>query len=94
MVTMTLSEYAQWVNLPATRALLDHLQALSLTECQAWGNGMHTGTTQDETVQKNAKALGRVEGFQQARYSLTSGKGFKVGDMQSLIIIPDKEDKE
>jgi len=53
-------EVVQWCGHPITKALLYSLYGDMAGHFESWANGDFTGETNDETIQKNSKALGSV----------------------------------
>lgn len=59
---------AQWLNSLATVEFLKQIEK-SIEEIQSlWGSGQFTGSTQGETIQLNAKAIGTVEALKDILY--------------------------
>jgi len=90
--TVTKSEYALWLSHPVSQGLLHYFQASMLNNQNAWMNGAFTGDTVDATTQKNAQALGMVQGVAMMQQVVLTGKGFKVADREFLTVIPDSEE--
>lgn len=55
------SEVEAWCKHPAARALILSLQGDMIGHFESWVNGEFTGSTAEETIQKNSRALGSAE---------------------------------
>lgn len=53
-------EVRQWCKHPITKSLLNTLYGDMAGHFEGWASGEFTGSSADETIQKNSKALGSV----------------------------------
>lgn len=58
---MIKSEFQQWLNHPATEALLSNLKEQIQFMKDNWAEGSFTSETVDGSVQTNAKYIGQVQ---------------------------------
>lgn len=58
---MTLEEFLEWKQHPATDRFFKFLSRTRENIKEEWANSMYTGAETDETLQRNASALGQVQ---------------------------------
>lgn len=60
MSDLTKEEFSEWLDHPVTKQYQQILLSLRKDLLEQWAAGNFTGSSAEETVQLNAKALGRI----------------------------------